>query len=165
MSESKEIINLDKNIEVCDISNYLSLNFTEFCFDENFEESSELETFLEESSTSNKQTISNLEFTSALLSANNKAEFLDSLKALSSFKYKTELTGELSDDVFYNLLSILRIELTKLLFIRRDSNFVKNLLTILEKRLTEYFGRNRDVIGVSDNDSDIKIEFEVVRSK
>lgn len=146
------------------VQNYIIENFNAFEFDEIYEDTSELEKILSEKGVSDNKHITNFEFTTALLASNTKAEFVRTLASLSKFKYGVEINGDISDETFEGLLTILKLELTKQLFTRKDDKTVRNLILILEKRMTEHFGRNREAI-IEDGDSDIKIEFEVVRSK
>ena len=154
------------------LSDYLAENFSEVVFDCSAiatmsdltaqSHNSLLDAFgmrEQEETEQEDEVISNFEFSCALLSANNRDEFINSIKILASFKYKVKLTGNISNKLYLDYLHLARIKLTEMLFSELNDRRVSNYLKILEKRMKEHFGK--DDVEIS-TDNDIKISFEIV---
>lgn len=105
--------------------------------------------------------ISNIEFTCALLVSDDKDEFVNSIKALAKFKYKQKITSTISNRLYVDYLSLLKISLSQLLFSEQNPHRVANHLKVLEKRL-QFAKDNIDVLDVS---NDIKLTFKVVKDE
>ena len=164
-SQLKNCDNLTLDFSSSKLSEYIERNFTEVClgFVDDFDQ---LNAFapvrvspkkLEEVSTD----VTNFEFSCALLSANDKNEFTDAIKALADFKYKTKLLGTITNKNYTNLLSLLKIELTGLLFSEENDRRVANYLKILERRMRRHYGK--DEVQEEAKKEDLKIVFEVVK--
>jgi len=154
------------------LSDYLAENFSEVVFDGSAiatmgdltaqSHTSLLDVFgmgEQEETEQEDEVISNFEFSCALLSANNRDEFINSIKILATFKYKVKLTGNISNKLYLDYLHLARIKLTEMLFSELNDRRVSNYLKILEKRMKEHFGK--DDVEIS-TDNDIKISFEIV---
>lgn len=159
--------------EIYKLSDYLAENFSEVVFDGSAiatmgdltaqSHNSLLDAFgmmgEQEETKQEDEVISNFEFSCALLSANNRDEFINSIKILATFKYKVKLTGNISNKLYIDYLHLARIKLTEMLFSELNDRRVSNYLKILEKRMKEHYGK--DDVEIS-TDNDIKISFEIV---
>jgi len=171
-SQLKNCDNLTLDFSSSKLSEYIERNFTEVCLgfdkleEKSFDDFDQLNVFapvrmspkkLEEVSTD----VTNFEFSCALLSANDKNEFTDAIKAFADFKYKTKLLGTITNKNYTNLLSLLKIELTGLLFSEENDRRVANYIKILERRMRRHYGK--DEVQEETKKEDLKIVFEVVK--
>lgn len=158
------------------LSDYLEEHFTEVVF--SFEpgelgsdsHSSLLEAFGMGSNTDSKEEekedveefISNIEFSCALLVSDDKLEFVNSIKALAKFKYNQKITGTINDRMYIDFLSLLKINLSQLLFSEQNPNRAASVyLKVLDKRLKF----TKDNIDSNEVSNDINLTFRVVKDK